>query len=202
MEYSPADYTNFCAITSYFKSNKSKDVRNYSSLYNSMFNDHRQSEVRVLEFESSKESENIKIGGSLQAWSVFLSNSEVVGLYDNKDVLFNNEKIKSFYCENLSQECLNKLWEELDDNFDLIIDSNDTCFNDKVLFFQRSLSHLTLNGFFIIENLREEDAEDINRQLSDWKDRYPNCEYFYEIVENPINKTFNPVIIVQKLSEL
>ena len=60
MEYSPTDYTNLCAITTYYKSNKGKDVNNYSPLYNNILEAYRQHEIRILEFDTSVETENVK----------------------------------------------------------------------------------------------------------------------------------------------
>jgi len=123
MEYCPTDYTNLCAITTYYKSNKGKDANNYSPLYNNILDSYRQHEIRVLEFDTSVESENVKPGGSLQTWSLFLEKATVIGLYQDEKAKYEDEKVKSFVCESITEEDIIKLWEtpELEADFDIII---------------------------------------------------------------------------------
>ena len=109
MEYSPTDYTNLCAIATYYKSNKGKDVNNYSTLYNNLLNDYRQDEIRVLEFDTSIESENVKPGGSLQSWSLFLEKATIFGVYQDEKSKYDDEKVKSFVCENITESDIMKL---------------------------------------------------------------------------------------------
>jgi hypothetical protein len=202
MEYDPNVFTNLCVVAGYFKSNKSKDNCNFSSLYNNMFDPYRQEELRVLEFESSNPTEHTVVGGSLQTWATYLSKSEIIGLFDNSevDVTVSNERIRTFVCKDFDETFAK---DEFQEAFDVIVDSTDHSFDEKIDFFQRCVNHhLVPQGFFFIEGLKEEDGEQISRQISDWKSRYPNCEFFYEVVHNPMNRTYHPLIIIQKMSVL
>jgi hypothetical protein len=205
MEYCPTDYTNFCAITTYYKSSKGKDSRNFSVLYNNLFDSHRQDELRVLEFcHAESDGSPEPYGASLRAWGVFLQNSEIIGISTNANsAQFSDDKIKIFECNEVSIERIVELFNEhseLDENFDLIIDSNETSFAKKVIFFHTVLEKLTVNGFHVIEGLSFDELPTIELQMSDWRDRYPNCEYFLERVENPLTNTPDSlIIIIQKL---
>jgi len=203
MEYCASDYTNLCAIATYYKSNKGKDNANYSCLYNNMLDAYRKHDIRLLEFDISEESENMKPGGSLQAWSLFLEKSEIVGLYRNESAKFENEKIKSYVCEEITEECLNKVFSnpEFEERFDIIVDSGIESFKEKCFFFKKALKMLNPQGFYFMENLKKEEINAIQLQISDWKEYFPNCEYFFEVMENPLNKRETPLVIVQKLSE-
>lgn len=206
MEYCPTDYTNFCAITTYYKSSKGKDARNFSVLYNNLLDAHRKDELRVLEFcHRSDEGAPEPYGASLRAWGVYLQNSEIIGLSTNANSAdFSDDKIKVFECDEVSIDRLVRLFNdhpELDENFDLIVDSNETSFEKKVIFFQTVLEKLTVNGFHVIEGLSVNEMPFIETQLSDWRDRYPNCEYFFERVENPlVDNSESLIVIIQKLS--
>jgi len=203
MEYCPTDYTNLCAITTYYKSNKGKDANNYSPLYNNILDSYRQHEIRVLEFDTSVESENVKPGGSLQTWSLFLEKATVIGLYQDEKAKYEDEKVKSFVCESITEADIIKLWEtpELEADFDIIIDSGIENFKDKAIFFKRALPKLNLQGFYFMENLKIDDMNSIELQISDWKEYFPGCEYFLEVIENPLNETKTVLLIIQKLSE-
>jgi hypothetical protein len=203
MEYSPTDYTNLCAITTYYKSNKGKDVNNYSPLYNNILNNYREHQIRVLEFDTSVESENVKPGASLQSWSLFLEKATVFGLYQDEKSKFENDKIKSFVCENITEADVMKLWEipEFEEDFDIIIDSGIENFKEKALFFKRALPKLNIQGFYFMENLKLDDMNEIHLQISDWKEYFPGCEYFLEVVENPLKDSKSPLLIIQKLLE-
>ena len=204
MEYCPTDYTNLCAITTYYKSNKGKDNCNYSTLYNSLLNDFRQSEMRLLEFDTSVESENIKPGGSLQAWSLFLEKCEIIGLYKDKDALYQSDRAMSFVCEEVTNEGIDRVFSdpEFENRFDIIVDSGIEDFKEKAFFFKKALHKLNVQGFYFMENLKMDDINTIELQISDWKEYFPGCEYFFEVVENPLNGKKSPVLIVQKLTEL
>jgi hypothetical protein len=199
MEYDPNVFTNLCVVSGYFKSNKSKDNCNFSSLYNNLFDPYRQEELRVLEFVSSHATETTVVGGSLQTWATYFSKAEVIGLVDDPEVeiIVSNDRVKTFVCKDF-EETFAK--DEFQDLFDVVIDSTDHPFDEKIDFFQRCFDHLVPQGFFFIEELKEEDGEKISRQISDWKSRYPNCEFFYEVVHNPMKHTDHPLIIVQKMS--
>ena len=199
MEYCPTDYTNFCAVSTYYKSSKGKDARNYSVIYNNLFDPHRSGELRVLEFcHADVEGAPEPYGASLKAWGVYLQNSEIVGL-STKSSEFEDDRIKILECDEVSIERLVKLFNEhpeLDENFDLIVDSSENSFDKKVIFFQTVLERLTVNGFHMIEGLSIDDTPRIELQMSDWRDRHPNCEYFLERVDNPLAGGLETLIII------
>lgn len=198
MEYSPAAYTNFCVISEYFKTNKSKKNCNYSSLYNSIFNDYREESMRIIEFDVSTETDTIVAGGSLQAWSVFLPNSEIIGIYQDQSMMYQNDKIESFLCEKVDKESIQTFWSDpvLEEEFDVIIESGLVNLDDKITFMQNSLHKVKSQGFYFMENLDVEDSDKMCVYISDWRTRFPDCEYFYEIVENGERKS--PILMIQK----
>jgi hypothetical protein len=52
-----------------------------------------------------------------------------------------------------------------------------------------------------MENLKLDDMNEIHLQISDWKEYFPGCEYFLEVVENPLKDSKSPLLIIQKLLE-
>lgn len=202
MEYSPSQFTNLCVVAGYYKSLKSKDNRNYSSLYNNIFNDYRQEEMRLIEFDVSNSSEKVKVGGSLEMWSTFLTNTEVYGIYEDVEKMYYTEKIKSIVCGNMTDKGIQEFWlnPELQENFDVIIDGNEKKIDEKILFFKNSIHKVVPHGFYFMENIRGEDGEKMCREISCWTEQYPELSFFYEVVENPLQKTYNPILIVQRNS--
>lgn len=203
VNYCPTDNTNMCALCEYFNSNKKKSNCNFSSLYNSLFEEHRLSKLRLIEFDTSDKTDSVDVGGSLKVWEKFFINSEIFGVYKNKDVMFSSDKIKSFHCENITEECIDELWQnqELDNNFDIMIDSGCiTNIFEKVAFLNFSFHKLNHKGFYIMEILDRNNLEVVMNELRLLQEACPNHIYFIELVKN-LSDEEHIVFIIQKQSE-
>jgi hypothetical protein len=218
MEYDCKAFTNLCVVSGYYKSNKSKDNCNYACLYNNVFNDYRQEEMRMLEFEPSNENEKLTLGGSLKMWHTFLSKTEIIGVYEREDLKtqadnsLNDlrdkdtgelERVLSVVCEDVSKDGLRQFFErpELQERFDVIIDASNRALDDKLKVFHNTIQQLVPQGFYFIENIDANESDEICRRISDLKEYYPVLEFFFEVVHNPINMTDHPLVIVQRLRD-
>lgn len=219
MEYDCKAFTNLCVVSGYYKSNKSKDNCNYACLYNNIFNDYRQEEMCLLEFEPSNEREKIELGGSLKMWYTFLSKTYIVGVYDREDLKVKAdenindlrdkttgelERVMTVVCEDMTRDGVRQLFErpELQERFDIIVDASDRTLDEKMSVFNGAIQKLVPQGFYFIENIRAEESDEICRRLSDLKEYYASTlEFFFEVVHNPINITDHPLIIIQRLRD-
>ena len=202
VNYCPTDNTNMCALCEYFNSNKKKSNCNFSSLYNSLFEEHRSSKLRLLEFDTSEKTDNVDVGGSLKVWEKFFQNAEIVGVYQNKDVMFSSDTIKSFHCENITEECIDELWQnqELNNNFDIMIDSGITDIYEKVAFLNFSFHKLNDRGYYIMEILQRDHLECVSNELRLLQNTCPNNIYMIELVKN-LSGEEHIIFIIQKQSE-
>ena len=94
-------------------------------------------------------------GASLYGWQEFFPNSYIFGADIDTDILFNTDKIKTYYCDQRSPEIILKMWikPDLQENFDIIIEDGLHTFDGHVCFFENSIHKLKTNGYYIIEDV-------------------------------------------------
>ena len=88
-------------------SNITKSWHNYTSFYYSIFKKLKEEKLRIFELGLGTNDitlpSNMGINGvpgaSLYGWQEFFSNSLIYGADIDKNILFNTEKIKTFYCD-------------------------------------------------------------------------------------------------------
>tara|TARA_B110000483_G_scaffold133166_1_gene159348 strand:- start:138 stop:917 length:780 start_codon:yes stop_codon:yes gene_type:complete len=135
---------------------------NYTDFYSKIFDHNRQHIKKILECGIGSNNTNIpsnmgkdyKPGGSLRMWKEYFLNAEIYGADIDKDILFTEERIKTFYVDQLSTDSIKKMWGKIDKkNFDLIIDDGLHNFEAGTIFFNNSIEYLSENGIYIIEDV-------------------------------------------------
>ena len=160
--------TPLCEIMGRHKSDKGSiniesSWHNYTTFYYSIFKDLRENHLRIFELGLGTNNINFpsnmgpegRPGASHFGWSEFFPNSHIFGADIDTDILFNTDKIKTFYCDQTNPEIIKKMWNENDlhDNFDIIVEDGLHTFNANVCFFENSIHKLNPNGYFIIEDI-------------------------------------------------
>ena len=89
-------------------------------------------------------------GASLYGWEEFFPNSCIFGADIDTDILFDTDKIKTFYCDQTNPESIKNMWNkpQLNENFDIIIEDGLHKFHDNVCFFDNSIHKLNSNGYY------------------------------------------------------
>jgi len=135
---------------------------NYTDFYSKIFDHNRQHIKNILECGIGSNNPNVpsnmgtdyKPGGSLKMWKEYFFNAEIYGADIDKDILFTEERIKTFYVDQLNADSIKKMWEKIDKkDFDLIIDDGLHNFEAGTIFFDNSIEYLSKNGIFIIEDV-------------------------------------------------
>lgn len=87
-------------------------------------------------------------GASLRAWKEFLEKSEVFGGDIDRSILFEEDRIKTFYVDQGSSDSIRTLWSSPDliEPFDVIIDDGCHEFDFNVRFFENSFHKLKSGG--------------------------------------------------------
>jgi hypothetical protein len=97
-----------------------------------------------------------KPGASLHSWNQYLTNSNIFGADVDKDILFNTEKIKTTYVDQMELSTFTDMNIVFGDQmYDLIIDDglHSIAANLNTLLF--GLKHIKQNGWIIIEDIRD-----------------------------------------------
>ena len=127
-----------------------------------------------------------KPGASLKAFKTFLPKATIYGCDIDKNILFNEDRIKTCYVDQLKFETFNEIEKHLEcKEFDIIIDDglHSIGANFNTLLF--AMDHLKPNGCFIIEDIM------------------PNTLDVWQIISSIINikmYEFNSMIIKSKIA--
>jgi SAM-dependent methyltransferase len=139
---------------------------NYADIYAALF-DHCRADVRRV-FECgigtnnpalpSSMGINGKPGASLRAWRDYFLNAEVVGADIDKEVLFNEDRIRTFYVDQRDPSSIRQLWDSVGmSDFDLMIDDGLHSFEAGVCLFENSFARLKSGGIYVIEDCMPSD---------------------------------------------
>jgi len=205
--------TPLCEIMGRNKSDKgsiniASSWHNYTTFYYSIFKDLREKKLRI--FELGLGTNNVKIpsnmgaegkpGASHYGWSEFFPNSRIFGADIDRDILFNTDKIKSFYCDQTKPEIIRKMWDESDlqEGFDIIVDDGLHIFNANVCFFENSIHKLKKNGYFIIEDILNKEEQTFKNKIKEWELKYKDCLFTLLKIPSSRNNIDNNLLVVVK----
>jgi hypothetical protein len=131
---------------------------NYTHFYNYLFCNHRNESIQIFEM-------GVGVppcmgigswGGSLKGWKEYFPNSVVFSADFDKDYLYNEDGIQSFYVDQEDANSIKNLWlndEIKERTFDLIVDDGPHTYSSNYLFFVNSFKKLKTGGIFIIEDI-------------------------------------------------
>jgi hypothetical protein len=134
----------------------------YTDFYSDLF-DHCKESIKLV-FECgigsndpkvpSNMTANGKPGASLRMWKDYFFNSQIYGADIDKNILFSEDRIKTFYVDQLNKETIESMWSNIKKkDFDLIIDDGLHTYEAAITLFQNSFKILRKNGLYIIEDL-------------------------------------------------
>ena len=208
-------YTPLCEIMGKHGSDKgsiniNSSWHNYTTFYYSIFKDLRYEQLRIFELGLGTNNVNIlsnmgingRPGASLLGWSEFFPNSYIFGADIDTDILFNTDKIKTFYCDQTKSEVIKDMWDkpELQDNFDIIIEDGLHTFDANVSFFENSIHKLKPNGYFIIEDILFNEEHLFINKIKEWQDKYKNCLFTLLKIPSSRNYCDNTLLVIFKFN--
>ena len=181
---------------------------NYTTLYYKLFSNMRFKKIRLFELGLGTNNINIpsnmgangKPGASLYGWAEFFPNAQVFGADIDGNILFNNEKIKTFYCDQTNHHVIKYMWNEplLQEGFDIIIEDGLHTFNANVCFFENSIHKLNNGGYFIIEDIVNHEEHLFHEKIAEWEKKYENCTFKLIKIPSFQNTYDNTLLVVYK----
>jgi predicted O-methyltransferase YrrM/tetratricopeptide (TPR) repeat protein len=182
---------------------------NYTTLYHSLLKDRRSKVGRVFELGlgttdvsiPSNMGPNGKPGASLRGWAEYFPQARIFGADIDKRILFEEGRIKTYYCDQLDPNAIRTLWSEkdLEEGFDLIVEDGLHTYEANVCFFENSIHKLNQGGLYIIENINVKDIPRFTTKQKEWKKTYP--ELTFELIRIPStrNPYHNTVLVATKM---
>lgn len=205
--------TPLCEIMGRNKSDKGNILiqashHNYTTFYYSIFKNLRENKLRIFELGLGTNNVNLpsnmgsdgRPGASLYGWHEFFPNSDIFGADIDKDILFNTDKIKTFYCDQTNPTIIKQMWDNhmLQENFDIIIDDGLHTFNANDCFFENSIHKLKSNGYFIIEDIMTYEKRLFLDKINVWEKKYTDCVFTLLTIPSVHNTHDNTLLVVHK----
>jgi SAM-dependent methyltransferase len=214
LNYDVSTSTELCEIMGRHGSDKgSSNIttswHNYTTLYDSLFRSNRMSVTRVFELGlgtnyadiPSNMGVNGKPGASLRGWREYFPNANIFGADIDRRVLFEEQRIKTYYCDQLVPSIIAKMWSlpDLNENFDIIIEDGLHSHHANVVFFENSIHKLKKGGYYIIEDISNQDVAKFNSTISSWAVKYPNLKFHLETLPSALNFGDNRLLVVHRI---
>jgi hypothetical protein len=151
-------------LMNYYGSDKggfNKD-HNFSDYYSTIFFDKKNSIKNILEVglgtNNTKVPSNMGLKGkplaSLRAWRDYFSSANVYGADIDKEILKDEERIKTYYVDQTSPSSISELFRNIGNiNFDIIIDDGLHEYNANICLFENSFKFLSTKGIYVIEDV-------------------------------------------------
>lgn len=199
--------TELCKIMNHYGSDKGSGWHNYTTTYHDLFKKKREEELNVFELGIGDavfvqySQHDAKSGASIRGWRDYFPNANVYGGDIDKTVLFEDDRIKTFYCDQLDSAVIKEMWEnpELKDKkFDIIIDDGLHEFDANINFFRNSFHKLKDDGIFIIEDLHQITLPRFKEALPELKLEFPHLDFSILEILNPQNYSDNNIVVIQR----
>jgi SAM-dependent methyltransferase len=186
--------TKMCRVMTKYGSDKGR-LNNYTPVYSALFKERREQSLRVFELglgtNDPDAPSNMGVfgapGASLRGWRELFPNAAVYGADIDRSILFQEDRIKTFYCDQLDRSSVRELWSraDLQDGVDIIIEDGLHTFEANVSFLEGSLDHLRPGGIYIAEDIMWSDVDKwYDRLEAIYSKKYPTFEFAFVVLAN------------------
>jgi len=137
------------------------DYHDYTDYYEMLFRPLRSSVKHLLEVGIGTNNPKLrssmgvrgKPGASLRVWRDYFPNAEIVGVDIDTEILFSEDRIKTFFCDQTNANEIEKFFDSCSiKSFDIIIDDGLHSYDAAKIFFENSWPKLKHGGIYIIED--------------------------------------------------
>jgi hypothetical protein len=165
-----------------------KGWNNYTPLYSALFKDRCNDDIRILELGLGTNNldvlSNMGVfgapGASLRGWRQLFPRALVFGADIDRRILFDEDRIKTFHCDQLDASSIRQLWQrpELQGGADIIVEDGLHRFEANISFLEESLDHLRPGGIYVTEDISSDCLGEWYKRLeTTYSQRYPNYEF-------------------------
>lgn len=137
---------------------------NYADFYDLIFGLRRNDVISVVECGLGTNNPDLKSsmgingmpGASLRMWRDYFPNANIIGCDIDSHILFTEERIKTFYCDQTSTESVNTFLKNakiVENSVDIIIDDGLHEYSAGICFFENMIGSLRNDGLYIIEDV-------------------------------------------------
>ena len=198
-----------CEIMKRNGSDKGLGKHNYTILYYEFFKSMIDEEINLFEMGIGTNNTEIasnmgvygKPGASLRGWKEFFKNAKIYGADIDSDIIFEEDRIKTFVCDQTDISSIKEMWEN-DDlknlRFDIIIDDGLHEFNANLTFFENSIHKLKKDGYYVIEDLSSYCIEEFDKIIPDLEKTYKGFKFTIIHLHNVENYYDNNLLLIKR----
>lgn len=197
-----------CNIMLAYGSDKGASTHNYAAFYQGLWEASRNQVKAVFELGIGTNNPNLissmgvagKPGASLRGWQDFFPKAKIYSADIDRDILFSENHIKCFYCDQTSPEAIKALWankEVSTKKFDILIDDGLHTFDAGKVFLTNSIGKLSPTGFYVIEDVVRDTLGSWRNFLSTELQTLGKFQYAIIDLPHPVNLRDNILIIVR-----
>jgi hypothetical protein len=201
--------TTMCRIMTKYDSDKGNSWHNYTGVYSHLFGMLRNREIRIFELGicrkdpqllSSKGGDERCTGASLRAWRELFPRATVFGADIDRSVLFTEDRIQTYYCDQLDSDAIRDLWAQpaLRGEMDILIEDGLHTFPASVSFLAGSLERVRVGGIYVVEDINRTDLQMWHNQLPIYASQFPNYDFVLAELPNAINDYDNNLLIIRR----
>jgi hypothetical protein len=161
---------------------------NYTAVYSALFKERYKQPIRLFELglgtNNPDAPSNMGVfgmpGASLRGWRDLFPHAQVYGADLDRHILFQEDRIKTFYCDQLDQSSIRELWSvpDLQDGADIIIEDGLHTFEGNVSFMDGALRYLRPGGIYVVEDIAWYDVDKWYDRLDTiYSKQYPTYEF-------------------------
>lgn len=138
----------------------------YADLYSRLFSHCRLKVRKVFECGLGTNNPSLassmgvsgKPGASLRVWRDYFPNAMVYGADIDRQILFAEERIKTYYIDQLDPRVIGDFWRQVGEkDFDFMLDDGLHTFEAGTCLFQHSIDRLAPDGIYVIEDVSVSD---------------------------------------------
>lgn len=201
--------TPMCRVMTRHGSDKGRRVHNYTTIYSAIFGKLRDQPIRIFELGLGTNNPSLtstmgvhgRPGASLRGWRELFPHALVFGADIDRDILFEEDRIKTFYCDQLDSGAIRDLWSQpaLQGGMDIIIDDGLHTLAGNTSFLDESLGHVRPGGYYVVEDILRETIEDWRFQLKTiYSKRFPDDEFAFVELPNAFNNHDNNLLVIRR----
>jgi hypothetical protein len=192
-----------------YGSDKGYPLHNYTTMYSVLFKECLDQPLRI--FELGIGTNNLQLpstmgvdrrpGPSLRGWRELFPNALVYGADIDRARLFQEDRIKTLYCDQLDQASIRELWSqpELQGGMDIIIEDGLHTYDANVSFLEGSLEHLRPGGIYVIEDIAQEAVDRwYDRLETIYSKRYKTYDFAFVVLPNSFNNLYNDLLVIRR----
>lgn len=135
-------------------------------------------------------------GASLRAWKDYFPNALIVGLDIDRNILFKEDRISTFYCDQTKQTDFAEVFKSLGlSSFDLMIDDGLHTSQAAIKLFNSAKAYMTETSIYVIEDM---DSKDLPTLLS-YLETEPAYYFMCLRLSRPNHRIYdNTMVVIRK----